>query len=112
MEFFPAKEAKLIAMACSQDVVNTEDLGYTYPDDVIPASWRNSKKSQTAHVSISGINRASASGSFAISLWAFTSNSAPPELVGAEAVLSRWHVGGCANCQNHLEVRTHVPLDR
>jgi tyrosinase len=31
-------------------------------------------------------------------------------LLGAEAVLSRWHVAGCANCQNHLDVRAHIPL--
>jgi len=31
-------------------------------------------------------------------------------LIGAEAVLSRWHVAGCANCQNHLAIQAHIPL--
>jgi tyrosinase len=30
--------------------------------------------------------------------------------LGTEAVLSRWHVEGCANCQTHLRVRAAFRL--
>ena len=28
--------------------------------------------------------------------------------LGTEAVLSRWHVAGCANCQTHLEAKAFI----
>ncbi|MEM7189705.1 MAG: hypothetical protein AAF439_08845, partial [Pseudomonadota bacterium] len=31
--------------------------------------------------------------------------------LGHEAILSRWHVQGCVNCQTHLEARAHIGVD-
>ena len=33
------------------------------------------------------------------------------QCVGREAILSRWSVQGCANCQTHLEARSHFSLE-
>ena len=59
-------------------------------------------------VRVSRINRASIRGSFLIS--AFTTVDGKREYLGTEPVLSRWHVEGCMNCQNHLEAQAHFPL--
>jgi tyrosinase len=32
------------------------------------------------------------------------------QLLGQEAILSRWHMDGCANCQLHTGVRRSIPL--
>jgi tyrosinase len=32
--------------------------------------------------------------------------------LGTEAVLSRWHVAGCANCQTHLEAKAIIGVPR
>ena len=32
------------------------------------------------------------------------------QLLGQEAILSRWHTEGCANCQLHTGVRRYIPL--
>lgn len=55
-------------------------------------------------VRVSGIDRSRVKGSFAISVWA------NDHLVGVEPVFSRWHVGGCVNCQNSLHVTSHMPI--
>lgn len=55
-------------------------------------------------VRISGIDRSQVKGSFAISVWA------DQDLVGVEPVFSRWHVGGCGNCQNSLHVTSYLPI--
>ena len=90
-----------------KDVVNIESLGYTYEMPKFPP---HKSTEAPPHLRVSGVNRASIPGSFAISAWAFQSNSEAPLLVGIEPVLSRWHVSGCANCNNHLGVKSFVPL--
>ena len=57
-------------------------------------------------IEVSNVNRASIGGSFMIEVYDQNTGT----LVGTEAILSRWHVSGCANCQNHLDVRTHIGL--
>lgn len=47
-----------------------------------------------------GINRGRIRGSFLIA--AFAEVDGERKLIGSEAVLSRWHVEGGANCQTHL----------
>ena len=59
-------------------------------------------------VSVSGINRAGISGSFLISVYAEIDGTR--RHLGTAAVLSRWHVEGCMNCQTHLEAKATFPL--
>lgn len=104
-------------------MVDTTKLGYTYPEDEKPKLLQPPKDSNTAVpvLSIGGVNRSTIRGSFVLSAWAASSEPSaqngtgqpPPKLqfVGAEPVLSRWHVSGCANCQNHLSARAHIPLE-
>ncbi|PFH63444.1 hypothetical protein XA68_10036 [Ophiocordyceps unilateralis] len=100
----------------SRDVVNIASIGYTYqlPGQAPgqPQEPRMPPKlALCPQLIISGVNRAAISGSFSISAWALSNDSSGPRLVGIEPVLSRWHVSGCANCQAHLEVRAHLPLE-
>jgi tyrosinase len=90
--------------------VDIEDLGYTY---ILPAGLVTGPPPvKPPLLRVHGINRAAISGSFLISTW--VSDPKDPNgskrLLDVEAVLSRWHVSGCANCQNHLSVKAFVPL--
>lgn len=98
----------------SRDCINIEkQLGYTYgPGSLEKASklllvetepTRSRKK-----LHVSGINRAAIRGSFLIS--AFANVGGKRHHIGTEAVLSRWSVQGCANCQTHLEAQAHFGL--
>jgi tyrosinase len=89
-------------------VVNITRLGYDY--DTAPL-LEAPPKAVSPHLRISGINRAAISGSFLVSTWAYTPKEKGPMLIGTEPILSRWHVGGCANCQTHLDVNTHLSLE-
>jgi tyrosinase len=59
-------------------------------------------------VQVEGIDRTKIRGSFLIS--AFAVLDGKRQHVGSEAVLSRWHVEGCANCQTHLKARAVIAL--
>jgi tyrosinase len=59
-------------------------------------------------VHVRGINRARIPGSFLIS--AFATVDGKREHIGTDAVLSRWHVEGCMNCQRHLEATASFRL--
>lgn len=92
----------------SKDVVNITNLGYDYDDPEPPLT--GPPNTQPAPILIvSNINRATLGGSFVVSAWA-EMEKGKEILVGTEAVLSRWHMAGCQNCQNHLEVRAHFPI--
>jgi tyrosinase len=54
-------------------------------------------------LAVSGVNRAAIRGSFLLS--AFSTVGGDRVHIGTEAVLSRWNVQGCANCQTHLEAK-------
>jgi tyrosinase len=96
-----------------RDVINIErQLGYTYG----PGSLDDLSRELTAEaapagpkVHVTGINRGSIAGSFVISA-SYRNGDGPPELLGSEAVLSRWHTEGCANCQTHLLAGAAFPL--
>ncbi|KAF4589711.1 Tyrosinase [Ophiocordyceps camponoti-floridani] len=98
----------------SRDLVDIRQLGYTYQLPGQQAGEPQKKPEMPAKIPlcpqlvISGINRSSISGSFSISAW---TSEGEAKLVGLEPILSRWHVTGCANCQAHLEVRAHLPLE-
>ena len=97
----------------SLDCFNIEgQMGYTYG----PGSLENTAAEVTTSavaggtkmVRVSGINRAAISGSFLISV--FRNVEGKQTLIGTRAVLSRWSVQQCANCQTHLEAKAFMPL--
>ena len=101
----------------TNDVIDIENqLGYTYgpgsldqyatPPAARPMALRAAPAGRT--VAVSGINRANIRGSFLIS--AFATVDGKRKYLGTNAVLSRWHVEGCMNCQNHLEAKATFPL--
>jgi tyrosinase len=94
----------------SVDCVNIEkQLGYTYgPGSLQDAAARRRATAPARVVSVSGINRTPIRGSFVVSVFANVGGQRVP--VGTEAVLSRWNVSGCANCQTHLETKTFVDV--
>jgi tyrosinase len=98
-----------------RDAFNIEtQLGYTYgPGSLEESSDAARLESASApanepKVHVTGINRGQIRGSFLIE--AFAEVDGERKLIGSEAVLSRWHVEGCANCQTHLLAGASFPL--
>lgn len=99
----------------SLDCINIEkQLGYTYGPGSLEAqaaalaAVAPAPGHSTKIVRVAGINRAAIRGSFLIS--AFATIDGKKQHLGTEAVLSRWHVEGCANCQTHREVKAFIGL--
>jgi tyrosinase len=94
----------------SRDVLHIEkQLGYTYGPGSLLAEDELAVTPEPAQVvSVRGVSRASVRGSFLVS--AYVTHDGVRHHLGTEAVLSRWHVEGCMNCQTHLEARAHFPL--
>jgi len=96
----------------SHDCVNIEEqLDYTYGPGSLeqPATFAILEEGHsTKMIRVFGINRARIRGSFLIS--AYVHIDGKKRLLGTEAVLSRWNVQGCANCQTHLEARAFFEL--
>jgi len=98
-----------------RDGFNIErQLGYAYGngslDDLAGAAPAQSASApgHEPKVHVSGINRGNISGPFLITAFAELEGERKP--IGSEAVLSRWHVEGCANCQTHLLAGASFPL--
>jgi len=96
----------------SLDSINIEkQLGYTYAKGSLeeaPAKLAAVAGNSTKTVAITRVNRAPIRGSFVITATAVVDGER--HMLGAEAVLSRWSVQGCANCQTHLEVKAFFGL--
>jgi tyrosinase len=96
----------------SLDCIHIEEqLGYTYGPGSLeqPVERAFLAEGQSAKtVRVTGINRAPIRGSFLVSVFANIGGTRVH--VGTEAVLSRWSVQYCANCQTHLEVKAFVGL--
>lgn len=112
---FDLKENGTSRAYTSRDCIDIEkQLGYTYgPGSLEPATLaqpaaRAIAATEAPSVRVSGINRASIRGSFLIS--AFANIEGKRVHIGTEAVLSRWHVEGCVNCQTHLQARATISL--
>ena len=96
----------------SLDCINIEkQLGYTYGPGSLEtqphlAAMATEAAGRTVHVH--GINRGAIRGSFMIS--AFATIDGKKQHLGTEAILSRWHVEGCANCQTHLQTKASISL--
>jgi tyrosinase len=100
----------------SRDCINIEtQLGFTYGTGSLEGEADlaiiGSAADPVTVVAVTGINRAPIRGSFLVS--AFANVGGQQVHVGTKAVLSRWNVQYCANCQNHLEVRAffEVPTE-
>ncbi|HEY1749621.1 MAG TPA: tyrosinase family protein [Caulobacteraceae bacterium] len=97
----------------SRDCVNIEkQLGVTYgPGSLEPGARLDAlsvKPPPAKILAVSAINRGAIRGSFLIN--AYVNHDGKRLRIGTEAVLSRWTVAGCANCQTHLEVKAHFAL--
>lgn len=96
----------------SLDCINIEkQLGYTYGPGSLeePAAIAALRQPASGRVMrVAGINRARIRGSFLISAYAVVGGK--KQHLGTEAVLSRWNVQGCANCQTHLETKAFIGL--
>ena len=100
------------------DCINiSTQLGYSYGPgsldqyakpalEALTASAKAAEPGQT--IRVSAINRAGINGSFLIA--AFANVNGKRKYIGTKAVLSRWHVEGCMNCQNHLEAKASFRL--
>ncbi|QPC80392.1 hypothetical protein HYE68_011144 [Fusarium pseudograminearum] len=96
----------------SNDVVDISRLGYTYTEPGLHLNLMTPAQRfvDAPKLKISGINRAKIPGSFIVSIWAKTGDGMPDRLLHTKAVLSRWDVEKCRNCQSHLEVKSIVHL--
>jgi tyrosinase len=97
----------------SLDCINIEkQLGFTYGpgslDDETLSKVALSAVESSHVIGVTGLNRAPIRGSFLISV--FGNLGGERVLLGTEAVLSRWSVQYCANCQTHLEVKAFVAV--
>jgi tyrosinase len=97
----------------SRDCLDTEtQLGYTYSRgslaDAGAAAALAPPAAPARVVTVSGINRAPVPGSFLVSVFANVGDRRVH--LGTEAVLSRWDVQYCANCQTHLDVTTSAEV--
>lgn len=95
----------------SLDCINIEkQLGFTYSHGSLEEAPVRAAAAggSTQVVHVSGINRAPIRGSFLVSV--FGNIGGQKVHLGTEAVLSRWSVQYCANCQTHLEVKASVGL--
>jgi tyrosinase len=111
---FRTKEEGKERFYTSRDVIDIEEqLGYTYSPGSLEELLAGPRQVASARprrqvLHVSGINRARIRGSFLISGFAIIDGN--PQHLGTEAVLSRWSVQGCANCQTHLEVKASFTL--
>jgi tyrosinase len=89
----------------SADCINIVKLGVTYGPGSLqgPPAPSTSAGPDSRVIAVSGINRGNISGSFLVS--AFGTTGGQRVHLGTEAILSRWNVSECANCQTHLEVK-------
>lgn len=95
----------------SADCINIQtQLGYTYsPGSLEPQPPIATPHTRTPErvIMVSG-NRAQIHGSFLIS--AFDNNAEQRVHLGTQAILSRWNVQSCPNCQTHLDVDAFIPV--
>jgi tyrosinase len=97
------------------DVFNIEtQLGYSYGqgslEELAEADVERLEAAEAAQpkLRVSGVDRSNIRGSFLIVASAEVDGEV--QTIGSEAVLSRWHVSGCANCQTHLLAGASFPL--
>ena len=98
----------------SNDCINIEtQLNYSYSEgslaDETPAAALTALPAKSnLKLHISELNRGGIHGSFIVAI--FSAVGSKNYLVGYHSVLSRWKVGGCSNCQVHLNVLGAINL--
>lgn len=97
----------------ARDCVNIEtQLGYTYGrgslEEGVALEAGHVAAGTVRRVHVTGVSRGAIRGSFLIS--AFGTIGGRKQHLGTEAVLSRWHVEGCMNCQAHLNASAVIPV--
>lgn len=98
----------------SLDCINIEtQLNYTYEkgslENFAAETLTIAQGATKRKLAITNINRAGIRGSFVIS--AFVKVNEKKYYLGSEAILSRWNVTGCRNCQTHLEAKAFFDLE-
>jgi len=98
----------------SADCVDIEEqLGYCYGPGSLDTFAEQVPGSASVavdfprNIHVAGIDRSKVGGSFVVA--AYREVDGVQQLLGADAVLSRWTVSGCANCQSHLRVSADFP---
>lgn len=111
---FTKKSGKKEVVYTSLDCINIEkQFGFTYSpgsleiDPTVDADVDELPPAGRV-IEVSRVNRAPIRGSFLIS--AFADIGGSKQHIGTEAVLSRWNVQYCANCQTHIEVKAFFEL--
>ncbi|CEI60317.1 Tyrosinase [Fusarium venenatum] len=99
----------------SNEVTDINELEYSYgPGSLdienVPGRYMPPKEPIARIVRVHDINRSDYAGSFVIRTHIKLPNGSTVE-VGREAVLNRWNVAGCSNCQNHLNENSFIPID-
>lgn len=98
----------------SLDCINIEkQLGFTYApgslEDEPSLALLKTANENSKMIRVTRINKAPIRGSFLVS--AFANINGKKVHIGTEAILSRWSVKYCANCQTHLEVKAFFGLE-
>jgi tyrosinase len=98
----------------SLDAVNIEkQLGYTYSvgslDGMPVQTLMQAVGGSSKMIRVTKINKAPIRGSFLVSAFAIIDGQR--HHIGTEAVLSRWSIKYCANCQTHVEVKAFFGLE-
>ncbi|EWG50818.1 hypothetical protein FVEG_09948 [Fusarium verticillioides 7600] len=97
----------------SDDVTDINDLGYSYGPgslDNDPARFEPPMEPIANIARVHNVSRADYAGSFVIRTHVEMPDGTMVE-VGREAVLSRWNVAGCRNCQDHLDENSFIAID-
>ncbi|KAF5593547.1 tyrosinase [Fusarium subglutinans] len=97
----------------SEDVTDINKLGYSYGRgslDNDPARFEPPTEPIAKIARVHNVSRADYAGSFVIRTHVELPSGEKVE-VGREAVLSRWNVAGCRNCQDRLNENSFIAID-
>ncbi|KAF5691717.1 tyrosinase [Fusarium circinatum] len=97
----------------SEDVTDINKLGYSYGRgslDSDPARFEPPTEPIAKIARVHNVSRADYVGSFVIRTHVELPSGEKVE-IGREAVLSRWNVAGCRNCQDHLNENSFIAID-
>jgi tyrosinase len=97
----------------SLDVVDIKNqLGYDYAEGSLDIRVGIEHSPRVHHFKVArDLHREQISGSFVIRTYAKGPDTGDEEVeIGREAILSRWSVANCANCQGKTDARSIIPI--